>query len=32
MGEDFEEACEYESLSNLPESQGPFVSFEPMDW
>ena len=31
MWENFEGACEYENLASLPESQGPFASFEPVD-
>ncbi len=31
MWRDFEEACEYTSLADLPESRQPFSSFEPVD-
>ncbi|MFQ5986583.1 MAG: hypothetical protein ACE5KQ_04435 [Thermoplasmata archaeon] len=31
MWKDFEEACEYEILSNLPECRELFASFEPVD-
>ncbi|MFQ5919014.1 MAG: putative quinol monooxygenase [Thermoplasmata archaeon] len=31
MWEAFEDACEYENLANLPEAQGPFASFEPIN-
>ncbi len=31
MWKDFEKVCEYEKLSNLPECQEPFSSFEPVD-
>lgn len=32
MWKDFEEACEYEILGNLPECKEPFASFEPIDF
>jgi hypothetical protein len=32
MWVDFEEACEYEKLTSLPESQELFASFEPVDF
>lgn len=31
MWEEFEKACEYATLSRLPESQELFASFEPVD-
>ncbi|MDX1534389.1 MAG: antibiotic biosynthesis monooxygenase [Thermoplasmata archaeon] len=31
MWADFEAACEYGNLASLPEAQGPFASFEPVN-